>query len=244
MFFIFLKISHIKLTFIKIVRYNKIMNYIGYKFFDPPHNTRRSAESLRMLPGENRQSFEKRCRQLGFEMTDSRNLINPFKFLSDTLIKGALNERRFNFSVLLQNITHDFNKASVTRNCNAFCGKEIIVFNNKIDDYRGACGSEKYENIRHVKTLNELNDVYKEFDVVLGIDNIEGAKPIHTYKFDHDIKTLFVFGEEEIGLCGELIEKCDDILYIPQYGSIRSINVACASAIVFHEFCRGIPEFD
>jgi tRNA G18 (ribose-2'-O)-methylase SpoU len=218
------------------------MNYIGYKYYDKS-KTRRSAEVLKMNPGENKIEFKKRCESLGFEMTDSRNLINPFKFLHDTLIKGALNERRFNFSVLLQNITHDFNKASVTRNCNAFCGKEIIVFNNKIDDFRGACGTEKYENIRYVKTLEELNKIYSEFDVVIGVDNIEGAKPVQNYKFNHDIKTLFVFGEEEIGLCGELIEKCDDILYIPQFGSVRSINVACASSIIFHEYTRDIPEF-
>ena len=213
------------------------MNYVGYKFYDEA-KTRRSAEVLKMNTGENRDQFQKRCKQLGFDLTDSRNLIDPFKFLSDTLIKGDLNARRFNFSVLLQNISHDFNKASIIRNNNAFTGREVIIYGNKLDDLRGSVGTEKYENFRHVRDLKNLSGVFEEFDSIIGIDNIDGAKPIQSHSFDHDIKTLFVFGEEEIGLCGELIEKCHDVLYIPQFGSIRSINVACASAIVFHEYTR------
>jgi tRNA G18 (ribose-2'-O)-methylase SpoU len=213
------------------------MNVVGYKYYDEA-KTRRSAETLKMNKGEDLKSFQKRCKSLGFDPIDSRNLINPYKNLSDTIIKGDLNKRRFNFSVLLQNISHDFNKASVIRNNNAFTGQEIIIFGNKLDDIRGCCGAHKYENIKHVREISQLDGVFEEFDVIIGIDNIDGAKPIQSYTFQHNLKTLFVFGEEEIGLCGELLKKCDDILYIPQYGSVRSINVACASAIVMYEYTR------
>ena len=219
------------------------MNYVGYNWFDEA-KTRRSGDVIKMLPKESLAQFKKRCKLTGHEAIDSRNLINPYKNLSDTLIKGDLNKRRFNFSILLQNISHDFNKASVVRNNNAFTGAEVIIFGNKLDDIRGACGVHKYENFRHVREISELNNLFDEFDAVLGIDNVDGAKPIQEYTFEHNLKTLFVFGEEEIGLCGELMEKCDDILYIPQFGSIRSINVACASAIVMYEYTRCFPQIN
>ena len=215
------------------------MNYRGYKWLDEA-KTRRSGEVIRMSPKESLPQFKKRCELLGFDIVDGRNLINPYQFLSDTLIKGDLNARRFNFSILLQNISHDFNKASVVRNNNAFTGKEVIVFGNKLDDIRGSCGTHNYENFRHVRELSDLTGVLEEFDIVIGIDNIDGAKPIDEYKFDHSIKTLFVFGEEELGLCQELIDKSNELLYIRKYGSCRSINIASASAIVMYEYTRGI----
>ena len=106
------------------------MNYVGYKYFDTAR-TRRSAEVLYMEEGEKLDQFKKRCRNLGYEAVDKRNVIDRYKLMSDDLIKGDMNTRRFNFSILLQNLAGDFNKASVIRNNNAFCGKEVILFGEK-----------------------------------------------------------------------------------------------------------------
>lgn len=213
------------------------MNYVGYKFFDEA-KTQRSAEVLKMDAGENLDQFKKRCNKLGFECTDRRNVIDRYKIMSDDLIRGDLNQRRFNFSIFLQNLSGDFNKASVVRNNNSFCGKEVIIFGEKKWDKRGACGSYKYENFRHVKELHELNDLFNNYDHVIAIDNVNSAIPIQNYKFDLSDNILFVFGEEGTGICQEIINKCDTTLYIPQFGAIRSINVACASAIIMYEYTR------
>jgi tRNA G18 (ribose-2'-O)-methylase SpoU len=213
------------------------MNYVGYKFFDEA-KTRRSAEVLHMNKDESLAQFQKRCRILGYECLDKRNVIDRYKLMSDDLIRGDLNERRFNYSILLQNLAGDFNKASVIRNNNAFCGKEVIIFGDKSYDRRGTCGMHLYENFNHVRELSELDGLLERFDRVIGIDNCDGAKPIQNYDWDYNEQTLFVFGEEGIGVCPEILERCDDILYIPQFGAVRSINVACASAIVMYEYTR------
>ena len=213
------------------------MNLIGYKFYDKA-KTRRSADRLFMLPGETVSAFTKRCEQLGYEAVDGRNVIDKYKNVSDEIIKGDLNSRRFNFGVLLQNISGDFNKAVAIRNNNAFCGKEVILFGDKQYDRRATVGTQVYENLRHVRCIDDLSQVIQDYNVVIGIDNVENAVPIQSYRFNHDIKTLFIFGEEGIGIAGELLEMCDAVLYIPQYGSVRSLNISCASAIAMYEYTR------
>lgn len=162
--------------------------------------------------------------------------------MSDDLIRGDLNERRFNFSVFLQNLAGDFNKASIIRNCNGFCGKEVIIYGEKDYDRRGTCGMHTYENFKHVKQLSDLDGLFERYDHIIGIDNVEGALPIQSYNFDHKASTLLVFGEEGIGICPEIIEKCHSVLYIPQFGAVRSINVACASAIIMYEYTRNFAQ--
>jgi tRNA G18 (ribose-2'-O)-methylase SpoU len=213
------------------------MNYVGYKYFDDAR-TRRSADVLKMETGEKLEQFKKRCASLGFDCVDKRNVIDRYKLMSDDLIKGDMNARRFNFSILLQNLAGDFNKASVIRNNNAFCGKEVILFGEKDYDRRGTTGMHLYENFKHVRCMKDLDETLKGYDCIIGIDNIDGAKPIQTYDWNFEKKTLLIFGEEGIGICPEILDLCNDILYIPQFGAVRSINVSSASAIIMHEYTR------
>jgi tRNA G18 (ribose-2'-O)-methylase SpoU len=213
------------------------MNYVGYKWLDEA-KTRRSADVLKMDDGEKLEAFIKRCGREGYDAVDARNVIDRYKLMSDELICGDLNARRFNFGILLQNLAGDFNKASVIRNNNAFCGQEVILFGEKRYDRRGTCGMHKYEHLVHVSVLDELDTILNNYQNIICIDNIEGAIAIDEYKFDHSVKTLFVFGEEGIGVCPELIDRCNDMLYIKQYGAVRSINVACASAIVMYGYTK------
>jgi len=215
----------------------RIMNMIGYKFLDESH-LRRSAEELKMEIGESLPQFKKRCKDLGFECCDAKNVINRYKELTTTLIKADLNERKFNFSVFLQNLSGDFNKASIIRNCSCFCGQEVILFGSKEYDRRGTCGAHSYLDFQHVKEVSELDGFFEQYDIVIAIDNIENSIPIQTYEWDYNAKTLFVFGEESLGICPEILDRCHTTLYIPQFGPLRSLNVSSASAIVFHEYTR------
>ena len=75
---------------------------------------------------------------------------------------------------------------------------------------------------------------------VIGIDNVPEAKDVNVYDFDSSHHYVFVFGQEQIGVPGDVLNMCDDILYIPQYGSVRSINVGCASSIIMNNYCAKI----
>jgi len=49
-----------------------------------------------------------------------------------------------------------------------------------------------------------------------------------------------VLGQEQVGIPDELVALCDDMIYIPQYGSVRSLNVGVASGIAMYDLCSKI----
>ena len=67
-------------------------------------------------------------------------------------------------------------------------------------------------------------------------DNIDNASKIHEHAWDKNKKTLICFGEENSGVAPEIISKCHKTIYIEQLGSVRSLNVAAAAAIVMYDY--------
>ena len=148
---------------------------------------------------------------------------------------------------VLQNLTHDFNKATAVRNHNAFSGREIVFLNpdNPMDSNNpegakkwnktGAVGAQHYEHISHHRILDyqELFDQWHaEGYVIYAVDNTPGYELHNVFQVEFPKKSVFLFGEEQIGLADELIKAADQMIYIPQTGSVRSLNVSVAHGVI------------
>ena len=72
----------------------------------------------------------------------------------------------------------------------------------------------------------------------IGVDNRPGAMPLTD--FDWPDNPLLIFGHENGGLdfLPELAYSCRDIVYIPQIGSCRSLNVAVAAGITMFDLAN------
>ena len=169
---------------------------------------------------------------------DPRNVDDRYQYWAEDAIKADLRERCHNFSVLISNKTKDFNMGSVIRNANAFLAREVIIYGSKQYDRRGTVGAHLYTNLRHVKFTDEL----KLEGLIVGIDNLEGAEPIETFEWPHDQHVTMVLGEEQGGLPPEFVEICDKMVYIQQYGSVRSLNVGVASGVAMYDYCRKVVD--
>lgn len=167
---------------------------------------------------------------------DNRSVIDYYKYWKDEAIKADLDTKRHNFSILISNKLKDFNASTVIRNANAFLAKEVIIYGRKKWDRRGAIGTHNYTNFKYVKTEEELSDAIGD-ELVIGVDNINNAKRMETYNWP-SVHFIVAFGQEDIGLPQELIDRCKDLVYISQYGSTRSLNVGCASAITMYDIVR------
>ena len=165
---------------------------------------------------------------------DNRNILDHFKYWTTDAIKADLDQRRHNFSVLISNKFHDFNIGTVVRNSNAFLAKEVLIYGRKQFDRRGAVGTNHYENLKHLREIEELN--FSD-SVVVGIDNLEGAVPIETLVWP-TTHVILAFGQEDVGLPEEILKICNHLVYIKQYGSVRSLNVGCASSIAMYDYCQ------
>lgn len=165
--------------------------------------------------------------------TKNYNTIDYYKGWEVEQIKADLDTKRFNYSILCANVTHDFNKASVIRNANAFMAKEVILYGKKQYDRRGCVGTQNYTNFKHVKITDNLKEVIGNTRVI-AIDNIPGSKPINDFQWP-DEHFIVAFGEEQVGIPQEVLDVATDTVYIEQFGSVRSINVSCASSIVMYD---------
>lgn len=67
---------------------------------------------------------------------------------------------------------------------------------------------------------------------IIALDIIPGAVPMETYHFPK--RCLMLFGAEGPGLSEKALELADDVVYISQFGSVRSINAGAAAAVSMH----------
>lgn len=69
---------------------------------------------------------------------------------------------------------------------------------------------------------------------VIAMDIIPGAVPMEWYAFPK--RCLLLFGAEGPGLSDKALELADDVVYISQFGSVRSINAGAAAAVAMHSW--------
>ena len=162
-----------------------------------------------------------------------RNVADEFKDKSEEEIREVLQASAFPFAICLENFTGDFNIATAIRNANAFNATEVFYIGDKKFDRRGMCGVHNYTKITWLSTLDELIALQTNYTFV-GADNIAGAVPLATYQWPSN--PLIVFGSEEVGLTPGMQAMCKDLVYIEQFGSVRSLNVGTASGIMMNDF--------
>lgn len=163
---------------------------------------------------------------------DKRNVIDHYHYWSNEAIKADLDKKRHPFGVLCSNLYNDFNIATVVRNCNAFLAREVFVYGTKRFDKRGTVGTHHYEKLKHVPEGSwEL--IPQDYTWV-AFDNVVDAEPLDTFVWPQN--PLLCFGQEQVGLPPEILERCSKKVFIRQFGSVRSINVGCASAIAFYDW--------
>jgi tRNA G18 (ribose-2'-O)-methylase SpoU len=178
-------------------------------------------------------------------ITENRNIIDHYHYWKHDDIVADLDTKRNNFYVLCSNLYNDFNISTVIRNANAFLAKKVIIYGSKQFDRRGTVGTHRYTHFQHIKTESGIADFLQEnrFHRIVGIDNVDGAIELPKFNWglpDKNEDILMIFGQEQVGIHSELLDICDDVVYIPQYGSVRSLNVGTASGIAMYDFCSKV----
>jgi tRNA G18 (ribose-2'-O)-methylase SpoU len=167
------------------------------------------------------------------------NVIKQYKQSKTEEIRADLQQNRSDIVMILQHIDYNINIGSVIRSNNAFLGKEIYIVGRRRYDKRGCAGTYHYEHVYHADNLLEVvNYLHSLGYTIYAVDNIMEYHPVNLFDEFFPRKSAFVFGEEGNGLSDEEIQLCDKMIYIGMYGSVRSLNVACAATVIEFEYCR------
>ncbi len=164
---------------------------------------------------------------------DRRNVVDKYRYWSVDAIRADLDLSRSELQIAIENLAHDLNIGSIVRTGNAFNVSGVHIVGRRRWNRRGAMVTDRYLDIHHHPEPRELTEWARENDYTLvAVDNTEGSVPIETAELPK--RCLLVFGQESTGISEELAAQCDQAVYIPQYGSTRSMNVAAAAAIAQH----------
>lgn len=182
---------------------------------------------------------------------DRRNVADEFKGMSIDAIRLAMQPRRTKLVNVAMNLGSDFNKSAVLRSSEAHGCREFVLVNKVNDqdptnpegvkkfDSRGAVGMKNYHPFKNVVDWKKLFAEYRaEGYTIFAVDNTAGYDPQPIYNVEFPERSVLVYGEEGLGLSQEMIEACDAMVYIPQFGVVRSLNISQAAAICMYEYSR------
>lgn len=167
------------------------------------------------------------------------NVIRRFKMWQQEEVRADLDKNRTEMVCICHNLDYNTNIASVIRSNNAFLGKCVYVVGRRRLDRRSAAGTTHYEHTYHADTFQEVYDkLHEEGYTIYAVDNTEGTEPKNYLDVVYPPKSAFVFGNEGDGLPEEAVKMADEMIYVRQYGSVRSMNVSCCASVLMAEYSR------
>ena len=173
---------------------------------------------------------------------DRRNVLDRYRYWTVDAIKADLDARsRYPFEIAVENWTHDVDyhpsiKELATSWRYRIAG-EIAAEQARANAYdiraqighRPLSADEQHRKTQSAHRLETLRNAK-----IIALDIIPGAVPIERYRFPE--RCLLLFGAEGPGLSHAALDEADDVVYISQFGSVRSINAGAAAAVAMHSW--------
>jgi len=146
--------------------------------------------------------------------------------------------------VVLDNIRSLNNIGSVFRTADAFLIKKIYLCGITAqpphkDIHKTALGATETVDWIHFDTTQDaVNQLKNENAVIVSIEQVEGAIPLHKFKPDYKQTYALVFGNEVKGVQQSVVDQSDYCIEIPQFGTKHSLNISISTGIVLWEFVK------
>lgn len=168
---------------------------------------------------------------------DRRNVVDAYRYWRRDAIVAALDARRHEFHVAIENFQHDHNIGTVVRTANAFAARAVHIVGRRRWNRRGAMVTDRYQHVSHHADVGALVDFARaERLAVIAVDNTPGSVRVERTVLPRN--ALLLFGQEGPGLTDEARAAAELVVSIAQFGSTRSINAGVAAGIVMHTWIR------
>lgn len=150
------------------------------------------------------------------------------------------------FIVVLDNIRSHSNVGSVFRTADAFLTEAVYLCGITAkpphrDIQKTALGATESVAWKHFKeTLEAITELREDSYRIIGIEQADCAVGLGEFEPEPGIKYALVFGNEVNGVSQDIIDLCDHVIEIPQFGTKHSFNIAVSAGIVLWELNRKI----
>jgi tRNA G18 (ribose-2'-O)-methylase SpoU len=183
-------------------------------------------------------------RQEIFEETQRShyNVAEQYKYLNVSEIQKIAKDNRRNFTVCCLNIEGNLNIGMIIRTAHLLGVKDVIIFGNRKIDNRSLVGAQNYTSITKIDGVDDYGNFNRPlFDGLMKLNNLtpvfieHGGTSLEQVSWDI-INPCFVFGNESTGIPVDFQRPTDYIISLPQFGVLRSYNVAAAAAMVMWDY--------
>jgi 23S rRNA (guanosine2251-2'-O)-methyltransferase len=143
--------------------------------------------------------------------------------------------------VMLDRITDVRNFGAIARTCEC-AGVHCLIVPSRgsaqinSDAIKTSAGALHKITVCRENNLKSTIDFLQNSGVQVIACTEKGAEKL--YNADFTIPTVIIMGSEESGISGEYLRKADKRVKIPMSGSIGSLNVSVATAIIIYEAVR------
>lgn len=145
------------------------------------------------------------------------------------------------FLVLLDGITDVRNFGAIARTCECAGAHAVVIFEqNSVsvssDALKTSAGALARIPVCRAKNVEEAVNYLRDSGVRLFGASEKADKTIS--EADYSGPIAIIMGSEEKGLSPYTLRHCDELVRIPLFGSIGSLNVSVAAGIVIYEAVR------
>lgn len=166
---------------------------------------------------------------------DTRNIKEDYRWWDHERIVEDLEKTRTPYVSIFLNVTGDFNISSGIRAGLWFNTAGAYIVGKRKWDRRGAVGAHNYMPVDHFEHMADLmNHLRRMGYKIIAAEIASHAKSLVDYKWNE--KAAVIFGEENAGVPLKVLDMCDDVVYIPGNGSIRSLNVSQSAGIFAYDY--------
>lgn len=150
--------------------------------------------------------------------------------------------------VVLDHIRSLNNVGSVFRTSDAFrvdsiylCG--ITACPPHAEIHKTALGAEDTVDWQYFEnTVDAVDKLHEEGYTVCAIEQVEHSTMLDELVLDKNKKYAIVMGNEVKGVQQCVVDKCDQCIEIPQYGTKHSLNVSVTTGIVIWDFFKQLSK--
>lgn len=147
-------------------------------------------------------------------------------------VEGFKKAKKTPLVLVLDDIRSLNNIGSVFRTADAFLIEKIYLCGITAtpphkDIHKTALGATESVAWEYRKNADRLiADLKSEGYVALAVEQAENATMLNNFGVDAAKKYALVFGNEVKGVSQEVVDACDGVLEIPQYGTKHSLNIS------------------
>jgi tRNA G18 (ribose-2'-O)-methylase SpoU len=162
--------------------------------------------------------------------------VPPFE-MPRSEIREELDRLRHPFRVAIDRAKNPFNIGSIIRTAHSFLVREVILIGTEPWYERAAMGMQRYENIVELpdeKTF--LDSVAKEGWPLIAFEKDRADAGLWDAAIPEN--AVLVFGNEDDGCSGAILEAADQVVAIPMFGINHSYPISVAAGIAMAEWAR------